>query len=61
VWIVSDLGVYCKNRVDTYDRDEGGLDLELLINPMVLGGVVSQLLIVPILSASFENTRREVL
>lgn len=61
MWIGSDLGVYCKNWVDTYDRDEGGLDLELLINPLVLGGIVSQLLIVLILSASFENTRREVL
>ena len=48
-------------RLDTYDRDEGGLNLEFLVNPLELEGVVSQLIIVLVPPASFENTRREIL
>ena len=61
VGIASDLGVYCKNQINTYDRGEGGFDLEFLVNPPVLDGVVSQLVIVFVPFTSFEDTRREVL
>lgn len=51
----------CESRVETYDHDEGSLDPEFLVNSLELDGVVSQLLIVLVQSASFENARREVL
>ena len=48
-------------RLDTYDRDEGGLNLEFLVNPLVLDRIVSQILVVLIPATSVKNTRREVL
>jgi len=57
----SDFSPHHENLFDTYDRDKRGFDLEFLIDPLVLSGVVSQLLIVLVLPASFDDTRGEVL
>jgi hypothetical protein len=55
------LACNCENPLDTYDSDEGSLDLEFFAKPLVLGGIASQLLIVLITLASFDDARREVL
>jgi hypothetical protein len=53
--------VHREDRFETYDHNQGGFNLELLVDPPELDGVVSQLLVVLVQPASFENTRREVL
>ena len=59
--ITSDLDVYRENPLETYDHDKSNLNLEFLVSPLELERVISQLIIVLVPPASFENTRREVL
>ena len=51
----------CENPLDTYDSDEGGLDLEFFAKSLVLGGIASQFLIVLVTLASFDDAWREIL
>ena len=59
--IASETDVCRENQFAAYDHDQGRFDLELLVDPLRLNGVVSQLLVVLVQPASFENTTREVL
>jgi hypothetical protein len=59
--IASETDVCRENQVAAYDNDQGRFDLELLVDPLRLNRVVSQLLVVLVQPASFKNTTREVL
>jgi len=45
---------------DTHNDDQGSFDLELLINPLILGRVVPQRFIILVAACGIENARREV-